>query len=84
MTEAIRVYMEWARKNIFTILGIIIILLLVLYDSATVQYKIKTEVDKCNEYWVEEVKSVCPFAVSGGYKPTVNDTLTGNFTIFKE
>ena len=57
-------YEKWIRKNTFTMIGIIIIALLVLYDTSTA-WKSKAEAtmqtaNKCNEYWIEQVKIVCP------------------------
>jgi len=53
-------YNDWVKKNWLTVIGIIIILAVVWYDVATVQAKIKENVDKCNEYWQGEVERVCP------------------------
>ena len=65
--EAISNYNNWVKKNLFTVIGIIIILSLVLYDVATVQKDKKDIVKDCNEYWRSELEYRCPNALNSTY-----------------
>ena len=62
--NAINLYIEWVKKNMFTVIGIIIILLITMYDVATVQKQKMDVLNKvtyeCNKFYVKEVKKVCP------------------------
>lgn len=53
-------YNAWCKKNMFTVIGIAIILALVIFDYATVQKDKQDLVDKCNDYWFNQVERVCP------------------------
>lgn len=68
-----QIYSNWVKKNYFTLFGIIIILCIVWYDVATVQSKIKKEVDNCNAYYEDALEKVCPH-VLGKYENTMVNT----------
>ena len=51
---------EWVIKNWFTVFGILIILGITLYDVATVHVEKNKLVNQCNEYWFNQVQTVCP------------------------
>ena len=57
---------EWTKKNIFTVIGIIIILLVVWYDVVTVQTQKIEVVKKCNDHWQNQIKQYCPFLYENG------------------
>ena len=58
--EIIYGFNDWIKKNMFTVIGIFIIISFVLYDMATVQKDKQDIVNKCNEYWFNQVQRVCP------------------------
>lgn len=50
---------NWVKKNWFTMIGIIVVLLAVWYDLATIQTQ-KVEVAKaCNDHWHEQLRDTC-------------------------
>ena len=61
--EALGKYNDWVKKNWFTLVGIIIILLITWYDVATCQVRVKTEVDRCIEFYENEFKKINPTAI---------------------
>jgi len=69
MTEtkiSLKGYSDWVRKNVFTVIGIIIILSLVLWNASTID-KQKVEIaDSCNEYWRIKMVEMCPLLAEDG------------------
>ena len=63
-TDYWKAYMNWLSKNMFTMLGIIIIMGLVLFEMATVETQKVNIAKKCNDYWVKQVEKVCPALTS--------------------
>jgi len=51
---------EWVKKNGFTVIGIFIIAAICIYDVATVHVEKNKLVNQCNEYWFNQVQTVCP------------------------
>lgn len=67
---------NWGRKNIWTMLGILIIALIVLYDVMTVQKSKIDVINQCNDFYQKEMVRVCPAAVGLQYGNAPNaDTL---------
>ena len=62
--EQILKYNNWVKKNWFTMVGIIIILGLVLFEIATVESdKVKIS-NECNKHWYAQVAKVCPALIN--------------------
>jgi hypothetical protein len=53
-------YEKWVRREWFTMIAIIIILILVLVDLGLVQDRIVDTVKKCNTHWKGEISGKCP------------------------
>ena len=53
-------FMEWVRKNPLTLLGILFILLVVVYNQTTIESQKQEVLDSCNEYYMAEIERVCP------------------------
>ena len=72
-------YAEWVKKNGFTVIGIIIILLVVWWNAATIDSQKKDLIDRCNAHWKSEVQKACPSVLTVG-KPFVeiNKTIFAN------
>lgn len=64
--NAMQRFNDWCKKNMFTVIGIFIILCLVLYDYATIQNDKRELVNRCNDYWFKQVKTVCPILSTQG------------------
>ena len=51
---------NWVKKNIFTVIGIILILSIAWYDLATVQTSKVKVINECNLHWANQVRLTCP------------------------
>lgn len=58
---------RWIRRNWFTLLGIIIILLVVGYYMSNVEDRVIVKVKECNQYWRERMVRYCPEASDSGW-----------------
>lgn len=61
-------YNDWVKKNIFTMIGIIIIMVMVLFEMTTVETQKIAVANKCNEYWLENLERTCPILFESGDK----------------
>jgi hypothetical protein len=67
MNPALEAYMAWAKKNSFTMVGIIIILLVVGWYYNNIEPRILETARQCNAHWEAQVKLACPAAFDKGY-----------------
>jgi len=71
-------YTTWAKKNYFTMIGIIIILAVVWWYYAAVEVRIVDTIAACNAHWTEQVSRICPAATAQYAAPTFAfDNVTG-------
>jgi hypothetical protein len=69
-------YNLWMKKNWFTMVAIIIVLLGLWIELSTVEVqKVKVAQD-CNDAWINQVKTVCPgiLARQSGFSFNLSDT----------
>lgn len=69
-------YNEWVKKNWFTLLGILIILLVVWYDTATNMATTKAKVDECIKFYEAQLELCHCIGKQFNYEPRVIGNLT--------
>jgi len=69
-----KAYTTWLSKNMFTMIGIIIIAGLVLFEVATVEKQKVTVAQNCNKYWVKQIEKVCPQLLNNNVYENMNFT----------
>lgn len=93
--NAWKAYSDWFRKNWFTMLAIVIIMAMVLVDTATVTKQKMRLVNDCNKHWRNMLESRYPEAVEEGgwmyvdldeksYAEAVYEDMYGNETFDKD
>lgn len=70
-------YMDWTRKNYFTLLGIILILCVVWWNYATIERRMVTVARDCNDFWVDQIVRSCPVLLNKNneFNPLINGSM---------